>query len=720
MILLMIFVLVYLILLAWLALSQKPVKAENKLLFTTTIAIACWIGAIFGLQTDAGTSVQYARLVFVLGMWSIIFPTQLISLMVLKRSTTREVIAISTIIGISISALCLSGAGIIDGITIDQKGQVPIPQYGVLAPLYVGGLVIALCAIILLVVRGALWGTKKSRDQMRVVGLSMLTAALVAIVTNFILPFLTQNTESALLAPIAALIMISGLHYSIAKQGLFDFKQAAVRTMVYLLVLSALAGIYFGLAYLVSVLSFAERSLMHNVDPNLFNVVSALLLAFLFQPVKRFFDRLTNRLFYRGEYDPETFSREFGTILSYDTDLRLLLRKAGNYIANNLKAERVFFFIGGRGHSDLSVSQKHYLSETNIDTITAYYKKHCKFPEIMRVDTVESQEIHTILETHRVQMTLPLMLQDQVIGYLFIGEHKSRGYTIRDIRMIESIGNELAIAVHNSLSVEEIRELNESLKHKIDEATREIRQSNHRLQQLDKVKDEFISMASHQLRTPLTTIKGYLDTVLQGDLGRVSATQRVMLSEAFISSERMVTLINDFLNISRLQIGKFVIEQREGDLKEVVRDQIDMLRNLTKQHKLQIKETIDESVPPAFVDIEKLRQVILNFIDNAIYYSKPDTPIYINLTREDDQIVFTVKDSGIGVPESEKSQLFSRFFRASNARQHRPDGTGVGLFLAKKVVTLHGGQIIFESQENKGSTFGFRIPINNKKEDSSR
>jgi signal transduction histidine kinase len=232
--------------------------------------------------------------------------------------------------------------------------------------------------------------------------------------------------------------------------------------------------------------------------------------------------------------------------------------------------------------------------------------------------------------------------------------------------VIESIGNELAIAVHNSLSVEEIRELNESLKHRVDEATREIRQSNRRLQQLDKVKDEFISMASHQLRTPLTSIKGYLDTVLQGDLGHVNSTQRVMLSEAFISSERMVTLINDFLNVSRLQIGKFVIERRDGDLKEVVRDQIDMLRNLTEQHRLQIKEHIDDNVPTAYIDIEKLRQVILNFIDNAIYYSKPDAPIYVSLTKENNHIVFTVKDSGIGVPESEKSQQRS----STSSRRH--------------------------------------------------
>jgi hypothetical protein len=196
----------------------------------------------------------------------------------------------------------LSGTGVIDGVTIDQKGQIPIPQYGILAPVYAASIIAALLTISLLVTRGAVWGTKKSREQMRVVGFSMLAATLVAIATNFALPFLTQNTESALLAPIAALIMISGLHYSIAKQGL------------YLLVLSTLAGIYFGLAYLLSVVLFAGRSPTYDIDSSLINVISALLLTFLFQPVKHFFDHLTNRLFYHGEYDPETFSRDFARL----------------------------------------------------------------------------------------------------------------------------------------------------------------------------------------------------------------------------------------------------------------------------------------------------------------------------------------------------------------------------------------------------------------------
>lgn len=111
------------------------------------------------------------------------------------------------------------------------------------------------------------------------------------------------------------------------------------------------------------------------------------------------------------------------------------------------------------------------------------------------------------------------------------------------------------------------------------------------------------------------------------------------------------------------------------------------------------------------MDEGKIRQVIMNFLDNAIYYSREGSTIYIDLSVGGGEVMLKVRDTGIGVPEVEQPRLFTKFYRASNARKQRPDGTGVGLFLAKKVVTAHGGSIIFESVENEGSTFGFRLPV---------
>lgn len=176
----------------------------------------------------------------------------------------------------------------------------------------------------------------------------------------------------------------------------------------------------------------------------------------------------------------------------------------------------------------------------------------------------------------------------------------------------------------------------------------------------------------------------------------------------------MVTLINDFLNVSRLQTGKFMIDKRQVDMAEMVKEQATMLEVMARQHDLKMDLQISPDLPLIMADGDKIRQVVLNMIDNAIYYSKPATTIDIMLAKDGKDIVFSVKDTGIGVPESEKAGLFGKFFRASNARKKRPDGTGVGLFLARKVVLSHGGDIIFWSKEGKGSIFGFRLPIGTK------
>ena len=574
-------------------------------------------------------------------------------------------------------------------------------------------LMIALIGGIVTLLRSYKCATVRDKRRIMVLMAGLFIGATIGVSCNLILPIF-GNYRFVQVGPQGLLIFIGTSFYAIAKHGLFDVKSAVVRTIGYTLTLSAMVLAYMVLAYGVSILLFSG-AVGEGVGIRPIDIVITILLALLFQPIKDFFDKLTNKIFYRSQYDQEDFFLEFGRILSYDTDLRLLLRQASRYIAENLKSESVFFAIPDRGSFGINKSK---ILPVDIEMLSKYYRDNHEFPSVLSVDMVQSDKIRQILGMYQIYMILPLILQEQIIGYLFIGEHKSRGYTTRDIKTIESIANELAISVQNSLSVEEIRELNESLKNGINTATKELRASNNQLQKLDEAKNDFISMASHQLRTPLTSIKGYLDMVIEGDLGKISPTQKAVLSEAFTSSERMVNIINDFLNVSRLQTGKFVIDRSKNDLKEVLREQIGMLRVMAKQHDLKIVENIDETIPIMNVDVDKLQQVIVNFIDNAIYYSKPGTSIRVKLEKQKDQIIFTVKDTGIGVPKSEQSQLFGRFFRASNARQRRPDGTGVGLFLAKKVVLLHGGQIIFESQEGKGSTFGFSLPIKQPKTNS--
>ncbi len=547
------------------------------------------------------------------------------------------------------------------------------------------------------------------RKQVAIYMVGLFISSIPGFVVDLLLPAL-GDYRYIWIGPVATVIFLFAIMYSIVRYRLMDVKTAVARSVSYILLLIALAAIYAVSAYVISIVVF-QRTLTVDSHVSLLNMILALILAFLYQPVKRFFDKFTDKIFYYGEYDTDAFAREISKILTYTADLQLLTRRVSNYIARALKAEKVTFCIPEKGIYGRTGRRRLSVIEEDVRRIMDYYHEHYDFPEVILANQVKDPELKKILDIHRTKIIVPLLHQNQEVGILFLGEHKSLGYSSRDIEMLESIAGELAVSIRNSLSMEEINELNKSLQRRIDESTKELRFSNRQLQRLDEAKNEFISMASHQLRTPLTSIKGYLDMILEGDLGKISPTQRAVLREAFSSSERMVRLINDFLNVSRLQTGRFAIDRQKIDIARVLRDEISLLQVVADQRSVELNVKIDKKIPLATIDSEKIRQVMLNMIDNAIYYSNPHAKVTITLKNSDKVIEFTVKDSGIGVPKAEQTRLFSKFFRGANARKRRPDGTGVGLFLAKKVVLLHDGEMIFESEEGKGSTFGFKLPV---------
>lgn len=308
-------------------------------------------------------------------------------------------------------------------------------------------------------------------------------------------------------------------------------------------------------------------------------------------------------------------------------------------------------------------------------------------------------------ETTKLQLSLPLQsiylvkltARQKLVGVMAIGFlHYDQEMTHYDKLLMDRMSEAVGVAMDNKLLFEENQRV-----------LKQLQTTNQKLRELDQAKDEFISMASHQLRTPLTSVKGYVSMVLEGDGGKVNQDQKKLLDQAFVSSQRMVYLIADLLNVSRLRTGKFVIEPIVANLAEMIEGEVSQLTETAKQRKLELIYNKPKSFPDLMLDETKIRQVIMNFVDNAIYYTPAGGKIEINLADKGSSVEFTVKDNGIGVPKEKQHKLFSKFYRADNAKKARPDGTGLGLFMAKKVVIAQGGAIIFHSEEGKGSTFGF-------------
>lgn len=556
---------------------------------------------------------------------------------------------------------------------------------------------------------GALWHRavkNKSVPKHRFLAISLSISVLGGGLFNLILPAF-GSYDFITVGPLFAFVLVATVFYSIVRHGLFDVRFAVVRTVTYVLSLVTLAALYFAFAYFLMGITSQQLS----GGQQIMNVVLVLILAFLFQPIKDFFDKVTNRLFYKDNYTIGEFITQLNRSLNSTNDLRTLLERTASVIASTLKADQVF--------SVVYLKDNHYIAAGTPNHRRVAAKEFEAFTDILRgrteviiySDLDSTHPAHRMMTSHKLKLVMPLYKNSELVGYLCLGEHKTLGYTMRDIRSLLTISDELTIAVQNALSVEEVRKLNDTLEQRIASATRELRASNSQLQRLDEAKDEFISMASHQLRTPLTSIKGYVSMLLEGDVGKVSKEQQQLLDEVFISSERMVRLISDFLNVSRLQTGKFVIEKHPVDLALLVQRELDSLAQNAAARGMKFTYHKPKKFPLLDLDENKIQQVIMNFADNAIYYSKDGSKITVTLKESNGWIECRIIDTGIGVPESEQARLFKKFFRATNARRARPDGTGIGLFLAKKVVGDHGGEIIFESKEGKGSTFGFRLPI---------
>lgn len=257
-----------------------------------------------------------------------------------------------------------------------------------------------------------------------------------------------------------------------------------------------------------------------------------------------------------------------------------------------------------------------------------------------------------------------------------------------------------------------LNELNAKLEEKVAERTKELTVANERLRELDQAKSEFVSVAAHQLRTPLSAVKWTLSLLVEENSENLTAAQKGLLLKGYEGNERTINLINEMLMVTRIESGK--IQYRLVYIH--IEDLIDsVLLDFSGQVKTHRKKLIfrksKRQLPYVHADPEKIRDVIQNLIENALYYTKDEGEVLVGVAREGDTIRVSVRDNGIGIPTHQQAGIFNKFFRADNAMKTKADGSGLGLFVAKSIIDKHGGRIGFESAENVGTTFSFTLPV---------
>lgn len=228
---------------------------------------------------------------------------------------------------------------------------------------------------------------------------------------------------------------------------------------------------------------------------------------------------------------------------------------------------------------------------------------------------------------------------------------------------------------------------------------------------LDKLKSEFISVAAHQLRTPLAAIKWIFELILSGDSGEVNTEQRKYLNKGYESNERMISLVRDLLDVSRIEEGRYGYEFTQQDLLVILNEIIWNVKSMAEKGKIKIIFNKPNKLLLMNLDREKITMVLQNVIENAVKYTPENGKVEINLKKNDTNIILEVADNGVGIPAQDQEKLFTKFFRATNVVRMQTEGTGLGLFIAKNIIEKHGGTIRLESKEGKGTKVIITFPF---------
>jgi len=323
---------------------------------------------------------------------------------------------------------------------------------------------------------------------------------------------------------------------------------------------------------------------------------------------------------------------------------------------------------------------------------------------------ITAQQLNDIFKAHSFIVS-PLLAHQDNKGLLFVGTNNiERLVTEGDEELIKILATQLAQALENARLFEKTWNAQQELEIKVIERTSELTSAMEELKKMSARKTNFVSSVSHELRTPLTSIKGYAAILLTGKLGDLPKDVRERLEKVNRHSDELVHMVNELLDISRIESGKVTMRQEACDLKEIAAKVEDLLSGQLKERKLYLNTEIAPVANLVLADKTQLERVFINLIGNAMKFTPPEGKITIHSHKTDNMVEIDIIDTGCGIPEESREAIFEEFYRVDNAINQEVKGTGLGLALVKHIVEAHGGRIWATSIVGSGSTFSFTLP----------
>ncbi|MDP3900621.1 MAG: ATP-binding protein [bacterium] len=533
--------------------------------------------------------------------------------------------------------------------------------------------------------------------------------------------------NSTLFIPYAALFVLPFTlltSYTIIRHRLMDIRLAIARSLSF----SFLVGGFFVIYGAVLVFAVPYLATILNIPETIIAAIGALLSVVVARYVQAVLRRVTDKFLFQRQADYRAALVKIGQRLSRTIQINEVTDIILQSMQKVVRTERVVIFLQDQSKQhffasttrsvklDRSIPRSHllvkHLSHSQNLTVKDELPiiiESTKRPEVAD----ELKAVQKNMEWLDASVVMPLFVDKGLTGFIVLGDKLSgQPYLHEDIEFLSALAPQAATSLENARLYKESLEFGEKLKTEVKRATHELEIANQQLKDLDKAKSEFLSIASHQLYTPLTALRGYISMMMEGDFGKLSTKQEPIMDILNKSAMRLIELIKNLLDISRIESGRLQLNLESIDLSEMAKEMVQNLmpNAMTKKLKLEYHEPSHE-LPHVIADRERIRQVTLNFIDNSIKYTDQGS-IDVSVKQEGDELVFEVTDTGKGIAADEITKLFTKFTRVGDASKYHTEGTGLGLYVARQIIREHHGDVEVKSPgKDRGSTFIMRVPI---------
>lgn len=694
------------IILGFFTYSKNPRSYTNRSFFLFTIAIAMYLIANYLTLIQSN---DYMTLFWIRAtMSSALIINLLFFLFVSGFPESKLTLAKKYLwpaIIFTIVMLPLAFTGFIFKSIVPSTNQ-PVANFGMV--FFLAHTVVLLGGGGYVLVRKFLKASGVERVQVKLLLLGTILMFLAIITTNLLFVIILNSTAFVGLLPVYTLVFVSFISYAIVKHGFFDISLIVARTVSFTLLIVILGVAYSVLYALITTLVLGASQSLEKI---LMSAFLALFMAATFQPIRRFTEKVTDKFFYKNRYDEKELLYSLTLIMASTFRLDELSKRFLAELLRQMRIQKGMLALIGKNKEVVVVAHSNFqnASAVNGSLLAPVLTEN----GILLSDELAEDSAKAVMKALGVKLATCLRTEGSNVGILLLGEKLSGDiYTPEDVRVLQIVAPEVAIAVQNAQSFEAVSKFNVTLREKVERATADLQKANTRLRDLDQLKDDFVSMASHELRTPMTAIRSYTWMALNRADVPLSEKIKKYLARTLISTERLINLVNDMLNISRIESGRVEIKPAVFDVQTLVADVLMEVAAKAKEKNLNLK-IVHAGVPQVFADSDKVHQVLLNLLGNAMKFTPENGAITVSLFSDGNFVETSIKDTGVGILPEDLQRLFKKFGRLDNSyvAAATAGGTGLGLYISKSLINLMGGMIRGSSEgKGKGSVFTFSLP----------